>query len=671
MQAQWTQAKASAEIHSSPLWKSTPMRRVGVAAVHLGLWLIAFALAMQIRFEGEAPPGYASAAGRTVALLLAVRFLAFLALGLFHGVWRYAGLPELEKIVLGTTLSSASVFVLERLALGSQASRAVFLGEWLASIVLVGGVRMLLRSIIERRRRAMGGAGIRTLIVGAGDAGESFLRDVQRMKDGACWAVLGFVDDNPARKGASIHGVKVLGNASGATLERLVRGRSVELVVLAMPTAPGRRIRELVSTCRNLGVQVKTLNKLVHQVMSPDGAQGVRDINIDDLLQRDPVQLDVGQIAGMVRDRVVLVTGAAGSIGSELCRQVLPFGPRRLVLVDHDENALFHVDRELRHLSPETSIEPVIGDITDAERINQIFALHRPSLILHAAAHKHVAMMEGNPCEAVKNNVFGTAVTAEAAHAHGADAFVLISTDKAVRPSSVMGCTKRVAEMIVQRFARQSPTRFVAVRFGNVLGSAGSVVPIFREQIARGGPVTVTHPDVSRYFMTIPEATQLVLQAACLGATGEILLLDMGQPVKIVDLARDLIELSGLRPGVDIEVEFTGLKPGEKLTEELLLDAEAHDRTLCPKIVIGRIRPKDPAVLELGLKHLRAAAAAGDQRQAVHHLSLLVPEATLRVEAEEPPHARPPARRPLLDLNRETPVGTAPVRSPAKPPTLN
>jgi FlaA1/EpsC-like NDP-sugar epimerase len=600
-----------------------------VVIVHGVMWITAFALALQIRFDGAVPPVYATLARQTILLLLAARMLAFLSLGLFHGVWRYAGLPELEKIIAGTTLGSAVAFTIETLVLAERSPRSVYIGEWLASLVFIGGARVVLRSIIERRRRRMGSKGLRTLIIGAGDAGESFLRDVQHMRDGSRWTVIGFVDDDQAKKASSIRGVKVLGNASDASIERIVRMRMIQVAVLAIPTAPGWRIREIARACRKAGVETKTVDRLAGHTMSTEPQGRVRAINIEDLLRREPVRLDEGQIKDLVRDRVVLVTGAGGSIGSELCRQVVRFAPQVLLLVDHDENALFQVDRNLRECSPQRKIKPLIADITDVSRVSQIFANERPSLVLHAAAHKHVAMMESNPCEAAKNNVFGTAIVAEAAHVYDADAFVLISTDKAVRPSSVMGCTKRIAEMIVQRFAQKSQTRYVAVRFGNVLDSAGSVVPIFREQIARGGPVTVTHPEASRYFMTIPEASQLVLQAAALGSTGEILLLEMGKPVRIFDLACDLIELSGQRPGIDIEIEFTGLKPGEKLTEELLVEAEASARTPCPNIVVGRISPREAEELDVGLAALRSASTAGDPRKTRELLSSLVPEARL------------------------------------------
>jgi len=609
------------------LWLNKPARRTLVLATHVALWTGAFVLAIALRLDGAARPQFGPAATYALVALLAFRIAAFAVAGLFRGLWRYAGFPELEKIVVATTLSSVAAILLDAAVSALHVPPSVYLVEWLASIVFTGGARLAMRSVVERRHRRRGGR--RTLIIGAGDAGESLVRDVQGMVAGERLMAVGFLDDDPLKQDASIRGVPVLGGADDLSIERHIRDFSIQLVVLAMPTAPGQRIRQIVRVCQRLGVEVRTVPALVTRVPGRDWADEVRKINIDDLLRRDAIQLDVANIAELVRRRVVLVTGAGGSIGSELSRQLLQFAPKLLLLLDHDENALFHIERELRETFPQATIEALIADITDNGRIEGIFADYRPSLVLHAAAHKHVAMMESNPCEAVKNNVLGTITLAQSAHTHGAGAFVLISSDKAVRPTSVMGATKRVTEMVIQQFACTSLTRFVAVRFGNVLGSAGSVIPIFKEQIARGGPVTVTHPDVCRYFMTIPEASLLVLEAATLGNTGEILMLDMGKPIKIVELARDLIELSGVRPDRDVEIVYTGLKPGEKLAEELLLETEAYDRTQHPKIVVGRIEPIEPPVLDRALDVLRRAAEAQDERAVRHCLSALIPDANL------------------------------------------
>ncbi len=610
---------------SLPAWARRPI----VVLVHLGLWTVGFAVSLQLRFDGSISQPWRSRAPLALLVLLACRLVAYYVAGLFHGLWRYAGLPELKNLVQATTLASLAFVGIGTMVHESQMPRSVYVGEWLSAIVLVGGVRFAIR-LFKERQRPRNPLATPTLIIGAGDAGESLLRDVQRHQDGK-WEIVGFLDDDPHKLGASVREVRVLGPADEGTLRRQIEEQGIKLVVLAITTAPGKRIREVLGICRRLGVQTKTIPSLSHRMTTGEiDFDAIREVSIDDLLRREPVKLDVNQVESFIEGRTLLVTGAGGSIGSELVRQALWFKPKKILLFDHDENALYQIERELRAKDLTSEIVMLVGDITDRERVEAVFRRYRPEVVLHAAAHKHVPMMEKNVSEAVKNNVFGTQLVADAAHAFGAQAFAMISTDKAVNPTSVMGTSKRVAEMIIQgRAATSTTTRFVAVRFGNVLGSAGSVVPLFREQIARGGPVTVTHPDMRRYFMTIPEAAQLVLQAGALGGRGEIFVLDMGEPIKIVDLARDMIELSGLRPDIDIDIEFTGLRPGEKLFEELLLTGEAFDKTPHPKIVVGRIQstPMDP--LKRLLAKLRSAAEVGDDAAVRAGLAELVPEATL------------------------------------------
>ena len=607
-----------------------------VVLVHLALWTLGLAVSLQLRFDGSIAEPYRTRAPLALVVLFGCRLVTFYAGGLFHGLWRYAGLPELKNLVQSTTIASLAFVLFGTMIHAVQMPRSVYVGEWLAAIVLVGGVRFAIR-MFKERQRPRNPLATATLIIGASDEGESLLRDVQRNSE-TKWEIVGFLDDDPIKRGASVRDVRVLGPADEATLRRQIEDLGVKLVVLAISDAPGKRIREVLGICRRLGVQTKTIPTLSHRMTNGEIDFGsVREVSIDDLLRREPVKLDVEQVESLIEGRTLLVTGAGGSIGSELVRQALWFKPNKILLFDHDENALYQIERELRASELRCELVVLIGDITDRERVDGVFRRHRPEVVLHAAAHKHVPMMEKNVSEAVKNNVFGTQMVADAAHAYGSEVFAMISTDKAVNPTSIMGASKRVAEMLVQaRAASSTTTRYVAVRFGNVLGSAGSVVPLFREQIGRGGPITVTHPDMRRYFMTIPEAAQLVLQAGALAGGGEIFVLDMGEPIKIVDLARDMIELSGLRPDIDVSIEFTGLRPGEKLFEELLLTGEAFDKTPHPKIVVGRIQPTSADQLKRALAKLRSVADAGDDAAARSCLAELVPEATLSIVLASP-----------------------------------
>ncbi|MBE3584485.1 MAG: polysaccharide biosynthesis protein, partial [Limnochordaceae bacterium] len=437
------------------------------------------------------------------------------------------------------------------------------------------------------------------LIVGAGEAGVASLREI---RNATPWRVVGFIDDDPAKQGLRLQGVPVLGDRND--IGRVARAYHVETILIAMPTAPRAAIREIHELARKTGCRVQIVPGLYELMNGRVTVNRIREVRIEDLLGREPVKTDLHGIQACVGGRTVLVTGAGGSIGSELCRQVARFGVARLVLLGHGENSIFAIQNELRETYPDLKLVSCIADMRDVRKVNAIFGQYRPQVVFHAAAHKHVPLMEANPDEAVTNNVFGTLNLARAADRVGAERFVMISTDKAVNPTNAMGASKRVAEMIVQTLNRYSRTRFVAVRFGNVLGSRGSVVPTFKRQIAAGGPVTVTHPDMRRYFMTIPEAVQLVLQAAALAEGGEIYLLNMGEPVRIVDLAREMIRLSGFEPDVDIKIKFTGIRPGEKLFEELRTDDESVERTAHGSILKLRGQEVDEHWLEHGLQLL-------------------------------------------------------------------
>ena len=436
-----------------------------------------------------------------------------------------------------------------------------------------------------------------------------------------------FFDDDKTKHGKLVHGVPVIG--APETIAKVKGAATIAKAVIAMPSAPAKRVREVVLLLAKQGIKVETMPSLEELASGRMRASRIRPVEVQDLLGRDPVNLDAAGIRQRIEGRVVLVTGAGGSIGAELCRQIVALNPKRLLLVEQAEGALFVIEQELNELGFAGVIVPLVADILDRERMEFVFGRYRPEVVFHAAAHKHVFLMERQPAEAIRNNVLGTRQLARIAAAHGVDAFVLISTDKAINPTSVMGATKRLAEIQLMSLAAETATKFMAVRFGNVLGSSGSVVPIFKRQIENGGPVTVTHPDVSRYFMTIPEAVGLVLQSFVLGRGGEIFVLDMGQPVKIVDLARQMIELSGYRVGEDIEITFTGLKPGEKLYEELQHHTERYAATTHPRIMRFT---SQAAVGEPGLRELEQTLHAMDANQLKALLKRLVPEYTPYLE---------------------------------------
>ena len=599
-------------------------RRPLVIGAHIAIWLIAFVGAFELRFDFDVPPVvYTFKYLGWILPLMALRLIAYAYFGLFHGLWKYTGQRDLIDIAKATSASSA-VWALLLLFTGMRffPRRVVVAVFWLP-LARVGGVRFATRTFAQATRRLHEAPARKLLIVGAGDAGESLLREILRSMRERIEPV-GFLDDNPAKLGVQIHGQKVLGTIADAP--RVIEENAVTEVVIAIPTATGREMRRILDQVRQPGVAVRTLPDMGHLIDGRVTVNQLREIAIEDLLGRDPVQLDNLPISDMIRNEVVLVTGAGGSIGSELCRQVARFQPRALVLVEQAENALYEVHRELSRRFPDVELLPRIADITDRTRLDAVFREARPGIVIHAAAHKHVPMMEWNPTEAVKNNVGGTKNVADLAHEHRCKRFVMISTDKAVNPTSVMGCSKRVAELYVQAQAERSRTRYATVRFGNVLGSNGSVIPLFREQIAKGGPVTVTHPDMQRYFMTIPEASQLVLQAASMADNAEVYVLDMGEPVRIVTLAEDLIRLSGLEPYRDVDIQFTGVRPGEKLFEELSRDAERAAKTRHPKIFIGQGEPVPLERIAAQVRELLDRADAATPAEIRAALRAVVPE---------------------------------------------
>jgi FlaA1/EpsC-like NDP-sugar epimerase len=503
--------------------------------------------------------------------------------------------------------------------------RPILFLDWLLTLVFVGGIRAFWRLIREEFKPLFYGEQARkALIIGADPSSEALARYLMadnRLK----YRIVGFLDSDPSRHGSLLSGVPVLGDWRKAPYYAEVTGAQELLVVSDFLS--GKELRVLMDGCRQEGLHLKVMPALDELLEGNYGFQ-IRDVEINDLLRRDPVVLNNEAIRSLLEGQTVMITGAGGSIGAEICRQVLRFHPTALVLVEQAENSLFYIEQELRRLNTATELYPRIADITDLSRIEQVFQMHRPRIVFHAAAHKHVPMMEFNPGEAIKNNIVGTRVLADAASEAGVAKFVMISTDKAVNPTSIMGCSKRVAEMYVQQLASHtaSHTEFVTVRFGNVLGSSGSVVPIFKEQIARGGPVTVTHPDMTRYFMTIPEAVQLVLQAVVMGKGGEVFVLDMGEPVRIVDLAKDLIRLSGLRLGSDIEIRFTGMRAGEKLFEELSRNDENLRATTHEKVLRARLGAPSQGLFATVDSMLDAAEGHASDEELRSRIAELVPE---------------------------------------------
>ncbi|MCP4249116.1 MAG: polysaccharide biosynthesis protein, partial [bacterium] len=502
--------------------------------------------------------------------------------------------------------------------------QSVFLLDPAATIVFVSLARVAVRFYYEELYPMPYERRTRVLIVGAGDSGEALLREIQRRPSSA-YEVVGFVDDQGTSH-PEIHHVKVLGRTED--IAAICKREAIEEILIALPRATPRDLRRVVERCQGTHVRFRTIPPAIDLIEGRVQVSQIRAVAIEDLLGRDPVELDTEGLGRILKGKRIAITGAGGSIGSEMCRQIARFGPERVILVEQAENNLFEIDRELRRTYPDLDIVPCVADICDRTRLRAILARERPAVLFHAAAHKHVPMMEINPGEAVKNNVMGSRTVADAAVEAKVAKMVMISTDKAVNPTSIMGCSKRVAELYVQQLDGRCDTQFVTVRFGNVLGSSGSVIPIFRQQIARGGPVTVTHPEMTRYFMTIPEAAQLVLQAGTMGCGGEIYVLDMGEPVRIVDLAQDMITLSGLRPGLDIEISYTGVRPGEKLYEELSIEGEDVSPTQHPKIGIWKNRPEDWEKLCAKMTHLIGLADADDVHgNAIRsHLGDLVPE---------------------------------------------
>ncbi|SIO55428.1 NDP-sugar epimerase, includes UDP-GlcNAc-inverting 4,6-dehydratase FlaA1 and capsular polysaccharide biosynthesis protein EpsC [Singulisphaera sp. GP187] len=628
----WSEREAGHELGRGTVWPQLTRllhlllrHRVPVLVVfHLLAFAGIYGLSYLIRFDGKIPASALALAWKTLPLVVALKLAVFLVMGSHRGWWQYASFADLIALFEAATFGMIAVLVTDMVFWTQfQIPRSIIVIDWAATLLIVGGIRGSTRLFRERYYPMLSTQSTkRVLVVGASESGVALARAIQSQAS-VGMQVVGFIDDDPRLLGRNLAGIKVVGRTEKVAL--LAARHKAGTVLVPTPTVSIPELRALVADCTAAELKIQVVPGF-HALL--DGSLSVRprDVDIHDLLCREPIQLDGESIGRLIRGRVVLVTGAAGSIGSEICRQALAFRPERLVMLDHNENGLFFLERELAPVAAGSGTEIVIrvADITDAHRVRTQFERYRPALVFHAAAHKHVPMMEANPGEAVKNNIFGTRTVADEAVRAGVEAFVMISTDKAVNPTSVMGATKRLAEMYVQSLSSGSATRLVTVRFGNVLGSNGSVIPVFKQQIARGGPVTVTHPAMTRYFMTISEATQLVLQAAALGRGGEIFVLDMGEPVRVHDLARDLIRLSGLREGRDIEIVFSGLRPGEKLYEELYEDEETRLATPHPKIFSAQHRPCSPDRLKAQFESV-ARVVTGSSEDVIALLKQLVP----------------------------------------------
>ena len=601
-------------------------RSVLVVCTQLGLIAAANVTAFALRFEGDIPPDYARVFLRGIPFVLAIYGGGLVAFGIQRGLWRYVGLHDLGRILWASVISSGVFYGVVHGLLGWVAyPRSVIILTGVLSGLFLAGIRLVVRWFREWLH-VLSPTARRVLVVGAGNAGELLIRDM--LSDaGSHYRPVGLVDDDPIKRKMKIHGVPVVGTI--ADIPGLARGLLAHEIIVAIPSASTALKQRILAASEGCKVPIKTLPSVKQLLANPEALRQVRPMSLEDLLQREPIQMDRQELHPLLEGKRVLVTGAGGSIGSELCRQIAQYHPATLILFERYENGLFALDLELRAQYPKITIITAIGDVTVHERVAEVLQQTDPDLVFHAAAHKHVPLMELNPKEAVRNNVLGTKTVAEAALASGVDRFVLISTDKAVNPTSVMGATKRVAEDLVQNLSHRGRTKFTVVRFGNVLGSNGSVVPLFADQIRKGGPLTVTHPEIKRFFMTIPEAVQLVLQASLLGRGGEVFVLDMGEQVKVVDLARNMIVLSGLVPDQDIQIVYSGLRPGEKLFEELFEESEQVEPTPHAKIrraISASAIQSD--LLDRAIAHLEAAVSHGDDDELIRRLNEAVPTYT-------------------------------------------
>ena len=596
------------------------------AALIAAAWYLAF----QLRFDNGVPIYYRTLFERSVGIVIGVQLVTFVAFGFYNRWWRYVSTRDMWGAARGVTVAcviSSLVVYFANPVSAVRLPRSVAIMDWLLLLAFVAGARMLARTLIERpAARDIVARGKEVIVVGAGDAGHLIVKEMLRQPS-LGYTPIGLVDDDPKTRNLRVHGVRVLGTTDD--LPDVMRRQRPDEVLIAIPSAPGMVRGKVVEMARRQGIPVKTLPGLPELISGDlDLAGQIRPVQVEDVLGREPVDVDLEAIASYLASETVLVTGAGGSIGSELCRQIARLGAARLVLVENSERALFEVERELVGERGFSACAPVLADVGNRRKLREVFERYRPGVVFHAAAYKHVGLLEANPVESVRNNSLATRIVAEIAAEFETKVFVLVSTDKAANPKNVMGQSKAVCEWIVEALGHRSdvPTRFVGVRFGNVLGSSGSVIPIFRRQIERGGPVTVRHAEMTRYFMTIPEAVSLVVQAGSIGGRGEIFVLDMGEPVPILDLARNMIQLSGLEPDRDVRIEFTGALPGEKLHEELWSGDETVHATRHPKILRLTRRQIDAAWLDEELAELERLVNEGETLELVSKLGAMVKE---------------------------------------------
>jgi len=594
--------------------------------------LLAHYFAYFIRFDGDIPIDYLSKFIVALPWMIPIKILALFYFDLYKGMWRYTGIYDLINLIKAVTASSIAVVVILLVSFHFIGfSRGVFVIDFMLTLLLIGGFRVgirLMHNVREGEKAFFFKTGIKdtknVLVIGAGAAGEKLVREI-RENPHLNYDLVGFIDDDRNKTGRTIHGISILGTLD--EMKEIAILSHADEIVIAMPSASAINIRRAINFCDSTGLPYKTLPGMGELIEGRVSVSAIRDVRYEDLLGRKPVELEVRQIGGYLTGKRIMVTGGAGSIGSELCRQIAPFNPERLIIVDRNESGLYETEMDFLPKYPELKLVPVLGPVQTKDLMEKVFQENRPQVVFHAAAYKHVPMMEIHPWEAVYNNILGTQTLLDLCRGNGVERYVFVSTDKAVRPTNVMGASKRVAELLTQGCAREYNVRCMAVRFGNVVGSIGSVVPFFQKQIERGGPVTVTHPDVTRYFMTIPEASRLILQAGAMGQGSEIFILKMGTPVRISDMARDMISLSGFKPDEDIEIKYVGLRPGEKLFEELITEGEGIQPTRHDEIMV--LQPEECVPLKELNRHIKTLvklADAGDGDGIRAELKRLVPE---------------------------------------------